>query len=65
MSKAAGASRKLDTYMGCFGNFRMTDAVCRARCALRLRCAIERDQQDQMEIWEEVVSAEGIPTTTH
>ncbi|MBI5578123.1 MAG: hypothetical protein HY895_03140 [Deltaproteobacteria bacterium] len=30
-------------YTGCFGNFRFEDAVCRKHCAIRIRCAIERD----------------------
>ncbi len=51
--------------MGCFGNFRMEDLVCRNRCALRLRCAIERDQKDRMEIMAEMASGEEIPITIH
>ena len=46
--------------MGCFGCFEITDTICRTRCALCLRCAIERDQNDRMEILEELVSSEGI-----
>ena len=46
--------------MGCFGCFEMTDSICRSRCVLSLRCAIERDQNDRMEILEELVSAEGL-----
>jgi hypothetical protein len=65
MNKAAGGSRNLDEYMGCFGSFQMEDPVCRTLCALRLRCAIERDQQDRMEVLEEIVSAEGISSTIH
>lgn len=47
----------LDQYMGCFGRFRNNDPICRNRCALNLRCAIERDQNERFEILEELVSA--------
>jgi hypothetical protein len=65
MNKATGVSRYLDEYMGCYGNFRTGDQICRNRCALRLRCAIERDQQDRMEILEDIVSMEGSAVTVH
>ena len=31
--------------LGCFGHFRSEDRVCRNHCAIRIRCAIERDQK--------------------
>ena len=65
MNKATGVSRTLDAYMGCYGNFRMGDLICKNRCALRLRCAIERDQQERMEILEDMVSMEEITVTIH
>jgi hypothetical protein len=43
-----------DDYMGCFGDFSIKDPVCRMRCALSLRCVIERDHNDQMEILEDI-----------
>jgi hypothetical protein len=46
--------------MGCFGCFEMNDPICRKMCALSLRCAIERDQSDRMEILEELVSGENL-----
>lgn len=49
-----------DQYLGCFGSYRSADPVCRRRCALNLRCAIERDQNDRYEILEELVSAGGM-----
>jgi hypothetical protein len=50
----------LDQYLGCFGSYRSADPICRGRCALNLRCAIERDQNDRYEILEELVSASGM-----
>jgi len=47
-----------DTHLGCFGHFDMTDGLCRHHCAMRLRCAIERDQRQQFELIEEMLTAE-------
>jgi len=41
-------------HTGCFGNFRFEDAVCRKRCAIRIRCAIERDEKMLLEFVEEM-----------
>jgi hypothetical protein len=44
--------------VGCFGSFQSEDAICRRHCAIRIRCAIERDQGISLEIFEELASAE-------
>ncbi|MBC2709882.1 MAG: hypothetical protein HGJ94_02380 [Desulfosarcina sp.] len=50
----------MDRYLGCFGRYRRNDPLCRKRCALNLRCAIERDQNERFEVLEELVSASGM-----
>jgi hypothetical protein len=50
----------LDQYLGCFGRYRKNDIICRRRCALNLRCAIEHDRNERFEILEELVSASGM-----
>ena len=50
----------LDQYLGCFGRYRNEDLICRRRCALNLRCSIEREQKERYEILEELVSASGM-----
>lgn len=50
----------LDQYLGCFGRYRKNDIICRHRCALNLRCAIEHDRNERFEILEELVSASGM-----
>lgn len=50
----------LDQYVGCFGGFRNNDPICRHRCALNLRCAIEHERNERFEILEELVSADGM-----
>lgn len=50
--------KALDDHIGCFGNFNKTDPVCTKLCAVNLKCAIEGDQQDKMEIIEDLVASE-------
>lgn len=50
----------LDHYLDCFGRYRSSDPICRKRCALNLRCTIERDQNEQFEILEELASSSGM-----
>lgn len=39
----------------CFGKFDNEDPICNQKCALRLRCAIEHDQQVRLELIEDLV----------
>ena len=59
MIKVLQISETADDHLGCFGNFSIGEAVCRKYCALRLRCAVEQDQNARMEILEEIFSSEG------
>ncbi|MGA6924305.1 MAG: hypothetical protein WBY88_01415 [Desulfosarcina sp.] len=47
----------INRYLGCFGTYRKSDPICRGRCALNLRCAIEQDRNERFEILEELVTA--------
>jgi hypothetical protein len=49
-----------DQYLGCYGGYRKNDLICRQRCALSLRCAIEQDQNERFEMLEELVSASNM-----
>ena len=49
----------LDDHLGCFGEFKGEDRICQRFCSLSLRCAIERDQNEQMELLEDLVSTEN------
>ena len=60
MKKDLEKKRILGNHVGCYGNFDPADAICRRFCALNLRCAIERDQNDQLEILEDLLDAEGM-----
>ncbi len=50
----------LERYIGCFGAYRKDDLICRKKCALNVRCAIEHDQNERFEILEELVSGSGM-----
>ncbi len=45
-------------HMGCFGEYEATDMICKKFCALRLRCAIENNQNARMELIEDLMSYE-------
>jgi len=56
MKNTFAATVNLDEHLGCFGDFDIDDSICRRFCALRIRCAIEQDQNARMELLEELVS---------
>lgn len=45
----------------CFGDYTKTNPLCAKHCALRLRCAIEQDQNMRMELLEDLISSEEMP----
>ncbi len=47
-------------HVGCFGAYRKNDPICKKLCALNLKCAIEFDQTQRIEILEDLVSSEGL-----
>ena len=52
-----------EDYLGCFGDFYIGDDVCRNLCSLNIQCAIERDRNIEMEIFEEFAEYENIHAT--
>jgi hypothetical protein len=58
MRKIALHRSGLHAHVGCFGNFRIDDSICRKLCAIRIRCAIERDQKAFLEVLEEMEGPE-------
>ena len=47
-----------DTHLDCFGDFRSDDDICKTHCILCIRCLVEKNQNAQMEIFEEMMAAE-------
>ncbi len=60
MSGELKAGFGINDHLDCFGQFDSSDTVCACHCALRLRCAIEQDQNTRLEILEEMVAAENM-----
>ena len=50
----------LTDHLGCFGNFSFEDPICKTVCAINLRCAIEREQNDRFEILQELAFSDDI-----
>ena len=47
--------------LGCFGHFRTEDRVCRNHCAIRIRCAVERDRKIVLEVMSEMNAGDDLP----
>ena len=60
MKKEEISKISFDDHLGCFGNFRRTDKICNKLCALRLRCAIEHDQNIRLELFDDLFGEDGI-----
>ncbi|MBT8339196.1 MAG: hypothetical protein HKP58_11175 [Desulfatitalea sp.] len=49
--------------LDCFGDFSMSDPICARQCVLRIRCAIEQEQNIRMEMFSEYVAEDGMLIT--
>lgn len=58
MKKASIQHFSIEHHVGCFGDYNRRDRVCVTYCALRLRCAIEREWNIRMEAIEELVASD-------
>ncbi len=54
MKKVCFDKTLIAEHLGCFGQFSLEDPVCKTHCAVNLRCAIERNQNDRFEILQEL-----------
>ena len=55
MKKNVTSLESLRDRIDCFGNFNPDDVLCLKWCQLNIRCAIARDEHEQIEIVEDVV----------
>ena len=46
----------VNPHLGCFGEYDAADMICKRFCSLRLRCAIENDQNARIELIEDLMS---------
>jgi hypothetical protein len=58
MSKNLLAVVTSDEPLDCFGDFNSGDRLCTKYCILRLRCAIEKEQNLRSALLEELVASE-------
>jgi len=58
MIQEAHAKLIFGTRLSCFGEFDLEDRICKRYCALRIRCAVEKDQNTRMDLLEDVISPE-------
>ena len=49
-----------DEAVDCFGDFNKKDRLCTRYCILRLRCAIEQEQNLRSALFEELAASETI-----
>ncbi|MCP3924761.1 MAG: hypothetical protein GY714_19465 [Desulfobacterales bacterium] len=64
MKKQLNKIYVLEDHTGCYGNFNVKDSICRKCCALSISCAIIRDHNTNVELFEELFSSEGNSATT-
>ena len=57
MKKEFSDKISFDDHLGCFGDFNIEDTICKKYCVLSLRCAIERDHNDRIELLEDLISS--------
>jgi hypothetical protein len=51
-----------DDYLECFGSLDINNPICKKFCVLNLRCAIARDKNIRMEIFEDLTSYDSMST---
>jgi hypothetical protein len=47
-------------HVDCFGSYNKNNPLCAKHCALRIRCAIEQDQNLRTELIDELVGFEDV-----
>ena len=60
MKKEFSDKISFEDHLGCFGDFNIENTICKRHCVLSLRCAIERDQNDRIELLEDLISYQEI-----
>lgn len=65
MRKGLNECDPLGRYLHCYGEFNLEDPVCRTLCALRLRCAVDCGQREQMDLMEDLFISEDIRAKAH
>jgi hypothetical protein len=61
MNKTSLSIRARLEQINCFGDYAKTKSLCAKHCVLRLRCAIEQNQNMRMELLEDLIFSESLP----
>ncbi len=64
MKKVVNKKIPSGNYLKCFGDFNLEDDICKKFCALNLRCAIMKNVNSNLEIFEDLMSGEFANITT-
>ena len=62
MDRSIEAILKKDYHFGCFGDYNVKNPICHKHCVLRLRCAIEKDQNLRVELLEDLMESQNLET---
>jgi hypothetical protein len=65
MKKGLIEGNRLGRYLQCYGEFNMEDPVCKTLCALRLRCAVDYGQREQLDLMEGFSISDDIRVKAH
>jgi hypothetical protein len=60
MKKRSARRASVTIPLGCFGSFLTEDPICRSHCAIRIRCAIEKDQEIFLEVLKETAAGDDM-----
>lgn len=61
MNITSQALHNFTEQLDCFGDYNKTNQLCSNHCVLRLRCAIEQEQNMRMELLEDLIASDNYP----
>jgi hypothetical protein len=61
MNTTSQATQRFIDQLNCLGDYNKNNPLCAKHCVLRLRCAIEQDQNVRMELLEELIASDSFP----
>lgn len=54
MNKKKLIKRIIETHVDCFGEFESADSICRKKCALSIKCSLEKARSQQLMFADEI-----------
>lgn len=59
MSEKLSMINPSEERLDCFGDYNSNDPVCAKHCAIKLRCAVEQNNNMRIEILEDLMASES------